>query len=232
MTAKNDALIIVSSMAPKAMLAELVRRYEVRFGQQVELVSFGGVDVKRQVRAGKSFDVVVLADEAIEELTASGHLIVQSKAEVACSGVAIAVRSGAPRPDVGTEAALRQAVLAAGTIGCSTGPSGVALRALFQRWGIAEQVSARLRTPPPGVPVGTLVASGEVELGFQQLSELLHVEGLDIVGPLPVGARIVTTFSAAIGQASQKQEAARALIAFLASPENSDAKEREGMNPP
>src|SRR5690606_10314124 len=104
MTAKNDALIIVSSMAPKAMLAELVRRYEVRFGQQVELVSFGGVDVKRRVRAGKSFDVVVLADEAIEELLASGHLIVNSKAEVACSGIAIAVRSGAPRPDVGTEA--------------------------------------------------------------------------------------------------------------------------------
>ena len=230
--AEEEPLTIVSSMAPKAMLTELTRRYEMRCRQPIELGCFGGVDVKRQVRAGKNFDVVVLASDAIEELIASGHLVANSKVEIACSSVAIAIRSGAPRPELGTEDALRRAVLAADAIGCSTGPSGVALLRLFEHWGIAQQVSARIIIPPPGVPVGALVASGAVTLGFQQLSELLDIEGIDIVGPLPATAQIVTTFSAAIGRCSHKQDAARALIAFLASPASSDAKKREGMTPP
>jgi molybdate transport system substrate-binding protein len=228
----NDALSIISSMAPKAMLAELTQRYAMQSGHQVKLESLGGVDVKRQVRDGKDFDVVVLARDAIDELIASYHLVADSKTDIACSGVAVAIRSGAPRPELGNEEALRRTVLAADTIGCSTGPSGVALRGLFERLGIAEQVSTRIITPPPGVPVGALVASGDVALGFQQLSELLHIEGIDVLAALPAAAQIVTTFSAAIGTTSQKQDRARALIVFLASPANSDAKERQGMNPP
>jgi molybdate transport system substrate-binding protein len=147
------------------------------------------------------------------------------------SGVAVAVRAGAPRPEIGSEDALRLAVANASTIGCSTGPSGVMFPKLFERWGIAGEVRGRVVTPPPGVPVGALVARGEIELGFQQLSELIHVEGIDVVGPLPDAIQIVTTFSAGVGTASSRPDLARALIAFMGSPDAAAAKRRQGMEP-
>ena len=147
------------------------------------------------------------------------------------SGVAIAVRAGAPRPDVASEEALKRAVLAARTIGYSTGPSGVALARLFARWGIADALGERVVTPPPGIPVGRLVARGDVQLGFQQLSELIHVEGVDVLGPLPAPIQIVTTFSAAVGARARQPDAARELLAFLASPAADGAKRRQGMEP-
>ena len=183
------------------------------------------------MQAGEPFDVVVLASDAIDKLLAAGHLVAGSEVDLARSGVAVAVRAGAPRPEIGSEDALRRAVLAARTIGNSTGPSGVALATLFERWGIAERIRDRIVTPPPGVPVGALVARGEVELGFQQLSELIHVEGIDVLGPLPPAIQIVTTFSAAVGARARQPDAARALLAFMASPAATDAKRRQGMEP-
>jgi molybdate transport system substrate-binding protein len=141
----------------------------------------------------------------------------------------VAVRAGAARPDIGSEDALKRAVLSARSIGCSTGPSGVKVAALFERWGILEEVRERIVTPPPGVAVGTFVSRGDVELGFQQLSELLHLEGIDVLGPLPASARIVTTFSAGIGSGSSHLDAARALLDFMASPAAAGAKTRHGM---
>jgi len=135
------------------------------------------------------------------------------------------------RPDIGSEEAVKRAVLAAPTLGCSTGPSGVQLARLFERWGIARTIAPRLVTAPPGVPVAALVACGDVALGFQQLSELLNAPGIDIVGPLPAAIQIVTTFSAGVCAASAQSEAARDLIAFLASPQAADAKRRQGMDP-
>jgi molybdate transport system substrate-binding protein len=149
--------------------------------------------------------------------------------DLACSVVAAAVRAGSERPEIGSEDALKGAVLSARSLGCSTGPSGVSLAGLFERWGILEAVRERIVTPPPGVAVGTLLSRGEVELGFQQLSELLHVEGIDVLGPLPASARIVTTFSAGIGSVSPHLDAARALLDFMASPATADAKRRHGM---
>ena len=126
---------------------------------------------------------------------------------------------------------MRQAVLAASTLSYSTGPSGVALAKLFERWGIAEQVKPRTVTAPPGVPVGSLVASGAVALGFQQLSELLHVEGIAIVGPLPPALQITTTFSAAITTQCTRADDARALLDYMASSDTAPAKRRQGMVP-
>ena len=147
------------------------------------------------------------------------------------SGVAVAVTAGAPHPDIGTEEALRAAVLAARSIGHSTGPSGVQLLQLFQRWGIADALKDRIVQAPPGVPVATLVARGEVELGFQQLSELIHAEGIDVLGPLPPAIQINTTFSAGLCTASTQASAVRALMAYLASPAATPAKQRHGMDP-
>jgi molybdate transport system substrate-binding protein len=191
--------------------------------------SVGGVDAAKRVQAGEPFDVVVLASDAIGKLLAAGHLVTGSEVDLARSGVAVAVPAGAPRPEIGSEAALRHAVEAAPTIGYSTGPSGVALARLFERLGLAERIRDRIVTPPPGVPVGTLVARGEVALGFQQLSELIHVAGVDVLGPLPAEIQIVTTFSAAVGARARQPEDARALLAFMASPAATDAKRRQGM---
>jgi molybdate transport system substrate-binding protein len=193
--------------------------------------SVGGVDAARRVRAGEAFDFVVLASTAIEALAAEGRIDPRSRIDFARSGIAIAVKAGAPHPEIGDEAAIRQAVLAANTIGYSTGPSGVHLVRLFGRWGIAETIAPRMVQAPPGVPVGTLVARGEVELGFQQRSELIHVPGVDVVGELPPEIQAITTFSAAACTASTRHAAANAWLRFLASSEADAAKRRHGMEP-
>lgn len=221
----------ISSMATRTLLAELARAYAQRSGVAVAFESVGGVDAAQRVQAGEAFDVVVLAADAIAKLADAGRVLAGSVVDLVHSGVAVAVRAGAPRPDLSDEAAVQRAVLAAKTIGYSTGPSGTALLKLFDRWGIAGQLEGRLVQARAGVPVGSLVAGGEVELGFQQLSELIHVEGISIVGPLPPTIQIDTVFSAAVCAASTQPAAAQALLAFMASPEAAEAKRRQGMDP-
>jgi molybdate transport system substrate-binding protein len=183
------------------------------------------------VDSGEPFDFVVLAAEAIERLVQSGRVDPDSRVALARSGIAIAVAAGAPRPDIGDESAVRAAVMRARTIGFSTGPSGVHLTRLLERWGIAETVGTRLVQAPPGVPVGTLIVRGEVELGFQQLSELMHLQGIDVLGSLPPEIQQVTTFMCAICTASARTEETKALLSFFASPQAADAKHRHGMEP-
>ncbi|WP_031362953.1 substrate-binding domain-containing protein [Caballeronia sordidicola] len=221
----------ISSMATRQVLAELVEDYERRSGCTVVIESVGGVAAARRVQEDEQFDIVVLAADAIDRLAVGGLVDPASRVDLARSGVAIAVAAGAPRPAIGSEAAVRDAILAARTIGYSTGPSGSHLSRLFERWGIAETIAARTVQAPPGVPVGTLVARGDVELGFQQLSELMHLPGIDVVGSLPSEIQIITVFSAAICTASRQKDASRALLSFLASPEAGSAKLRHGMEP-
>lgn len=221
----------ISSMATRQLLAELTMAYAQHSGQAVNIASVGGVDAAKRVQARERFDVVVLASDAIAKLITEGHLRADSRVDLVHSGVAVAVRSGSPQPDIASEDAVRQAVLAASTLSYSTGPSGVALARLFDQWGIAREVQNRIVTAPPGVPVGSLVASGEAELGFQQLSELIHMEGITIVGSLPSAIQITTTFSGAIATACTRVADVRDLLDFMASPEAAAAKMRQGMQP-
>ena len=225
------AIRVISSMATRQVLAELAGAWEQRAGCVARIESVGGVDAARRVQAGEPFDAVVLASDAIDKLVESGAVIAGSKVDLVRSPVAVAVRAGAPQPEISTEESLRAAVLSAGRIGYSTGPSGTALMRLFERWGIADEVQPRLVQAPPGVPVGSLVASGEVALGFQQLSELIHLEGIAIVGPLPDPVQIITTFSGALCAGSSQSEAVRRMLAFMASPDADAAKRRHGMEP-
>ena len=220
----------ISSMATRQVLAEMAQAWAARGGTPVAIESVGGVDAARRVAAGEAFDVVFLACDAIDKLLAAGHAVAGSRVDLVRSGVAAAVRQGAARPDIGSEDALKQAVLAAPTIGYSTGPSGTALLQLFERWGIAGQMKARTVQAPPGVPVGSLVARGEVALGFQQYSELMHLEGIEVLGPLPAPVQIDTVFSGAVCATAAQPQAVRELLDFLAGPGTAGIKRRCGMD--
>lgn len=218
-------------MATRQLLAELVAAFEERSACRVSIESVGGVDAAKRVQAGEPFDLVVLASDAIDKLIAAGRVVAGSKVDLVRSGVAVAVRAGSPLPDIGSEESLRRAVLAACSLAYSTGPSGVALVQLFERWGITGEIRERMVQAPPGVPVGSLVAQGQVELGFQQLSELMHLEGITVVGPLPAAIQITTTFSAGLCTASTEAQAVRSLLQFMTSPQAEAAKRRQGMEP-
>jgi molybdate transport system substrate-binding protein len=220
----------ISSMATKAVLAEVAQAYIETGGSEICIESVGGVDAAKRVKEGEAFDIVFLARDALDKLEASGHLLPGSIVDLMRSGVSVAVQAGSTLADISSEAALRAAVLAAPTLGYSTGPSGVALTQLFVRWGVAEQLQSRIVQAPPGVPVGQLVAEGKVALGFQQTSELLHVAGITIVGPMPAEVAIVTTFSAGICANSRQTEASRALLRYFASADSLAAKKRQGMD--
>lgn len=218
-------------MATRQVLAELAHAWERSSGHKVSLESVGGVDAARRVAAGEPFDFVVLASDALDKLAEGGQVLAGSRVDIVESGVAVAVRGGTPRPDLTSEEALKRAVLAAPTVGYSTGPSGVALVKLFERWGIAQDLQGRLVQAPPGVPVGALVARGEVALGFQQLSELIHLEGITIAGPMPAAVQITTTFAGGVCGTSTQAGRVRQLLAFMASPAGDEAKRRNGMEP-
>ena len=225
-------LRLISSMATKPLLADLVTLYKTQAPDvRVEVESVGGVDAAKRVEAGEAFDGVVLASNAIDKLIAGGHVLAGSRADLVRSGVAVAVPAGAPVPDISTEDALKAAILAAPTLGYSTGPSGVQLAKQFDTWGIAEAIAPRIVQAKPGVPVGSLVAKGEVALGFQQLSEMLGVQGITIVGGLPPEVEIITTFSGSVAATCGQLDAMRTLLAFWQSPACDALKRQHGMAP-
>jgi molybdate transport system substrate-binding protein len=221
----------ISSMATKTALAALTKSYEAKTGAVVSALSIGGVDATRRIVAGEAFDLVFLATDAIDKLIATGHVQHDSRVDWVKSPVAVAIAAGAAPIDISSEAAVRAAVIAAPSISYSTGPSGVYLASLFERWGISESVKTKLVVAAPGVPVGSLIASGLVAFGFQQLTELLDVPDIQILGNLPEEIACITTFSSGITTASlpSNTAAARAFQAYLVSPEVESIKHEQGM---
>jgi molybdate transport system substrate-binding protein len=216
-------------MATRQLLAELSASFAQIASWNVDIESIGGVDAARLVRGGKEVDVIVLASNVMERLETEGWVVPGTRSAVALSSVAIAVRSGLPRPAIASEEEVKQAVLGAGKICYSTGPSGDHLKGLFERWGIAGAIAERTVEAKPGIPVGQLLARGEADLGFQQMSEFLDVDGIEIVGPLPEDIQTITTFTAGVGTRSTHPDGARAFVAYLVSPETQAAKQRLGM---
>jgi molybdate transport system substrate-binding protein len=224
-------IIGISSMATRQILADLTASYQRATGQAVAIESVGGVDAAKRIRAGEPFDVVVLALDALEKLEADGSLIAGSIVAMAESPMAMAVREGCARPDPLDEAAVRSAMSSASSIGISTGPSGSHVLKLAREWGLESEVSGRIVQAKPGIPVARLLADGEVEIGFQQLSELLGAPGIDIVGQLPAALQPGTVFAAGLCATAAQPEAARAFIAYLTSDQTADTKRRHGMTP-
>lgn len=217
-------------MATRELLKELAARFQRATSNEVVTEAAGGVDVAKRVRGGEAADVVVLAKDVIDKLIAEGKLLTGSRVDLVNSGVSIAVRAGARRPDISSEDAVKRAVLAAKSVSYSTGPSGTHLEKTFERWGILADIRSRIQVPPPGVPVGSLVASGAVELGFQQLSELKNLAGIDVLGPLPPAIQTITTFSGGISGISSQPEIARALLVYMAAPSAAELKQQHGMD--
>ena len=218
----------LSSMATRHILADLARDYEARNGIGFDIRSMGGVEAAKLVRAGEPADIVVLASKVMRSLEAEGHLAKGGVRDFARSEIAIAVPAGSPRPRVDTEQTVRQAMLDARRICYSTGPSGDHLRALCEKWGVVDSVLARALVAPPGVPVASLVARGEADLGFQQRANSLASPGsrsLALCRRKSVRHRILGR-----GIHEVRREAAHAFVAYLASAETRDAKRRHGMD--
>ena len=221
-------------MATKALLTDMCAQYLAKTGVQVHIESVGGVDAAKRVQAGEAFDLVLLAADAIARLLEAGHVLAGSRCDWVTSPVAVAVPSQVTPPDISSEAQLRAAVLAAPSLSYSTGPSGTYLEKLFTRWGVMDELKPRILVPPPGTPVGLLLAQGKVALGFQQRSELINQPGISVVGDLPKEVACITTFSSAIGASAARDDArcqqARRFIHFLTAPEQRDDKRRHGMD--
>ncbi len=220
---------LISSMAAKDFLLDIARQYGGETGNVVSVVTAGGVEVIRRVKAGEATDAVVLSAEQIDQLIADGHLVAGSRIDLVKSGVAVAVPKGMTRHDISSEAAVRKAVLASKSVGYSTGPSGVYLERLLAKWDPDKRVK-RVQAPP-GVPVGSLVAQGMVELGFQQLSELIHVAAIEMLGSLPPEIQLWTIFSAGVSKTSSQGDAVRAALAYMASSKALEAQRRNGLSP-
>jgi molybdate transport system substrate-binding protein len=217
-------------MATRAVLRELAGMSQSATGHAVTTAAAGGVEVAKRVRTGDAADIIVLASDVIAKLIDEGHLR-PGRVDLVKSGVAVAVRGGSAHPDISSEDGLRRAVLAAATLSYSTGPSGTHLEKTFERWGVLAAVRERIVVPPPGVPVGTLVADGRAELGFQQLSELAALPGIEVVGPLPPEVQTVTVFSAGVSARCERPDAARVVLDFMASPAAAEVIRRHWMDP-
>jgi molybdate transport system substrate-binding protein len=222
----------ISSMATREVLAELAQALQEATGLVLRVESVGGVDAARRVQGGEAFDLVFLARDALDRLAAAGAVAPGSQVDLLRSPVAVAVRQGAPRPDISTAAALREAVEAADSIGYSTGPSGTFLMQLFAQWGLEARLQGRTVQASPGVPVASLVASGRAALGFQQLSELMHAPGIEVLGLLPEPVACITTFSVARGvQAQTALPEMQRVLDFLRSEPAAAVARRHGMAP-
>jgi molybdate transport system substrate-binding protein len=184
--------------------------------------------IPNRLLRGESADVVILSRDSLGELTKQGKIIPESRVDLANSTIGVAVRTGTPKPRIDTVDSLMRAMLDAKSIAYSTSASGVYLERLFNRLGIASQLDVKRVSDEP---VGAVVARGEARLGFQQISELLPVSGIDFVGPIPVKIQEVTVFSAGIPAGAKEQDGGRALIKFLSSPGSAPVIKKTGMDP-
>ena len=220
---------VLSSNAMREVLLDAAPQFEKASGHKVSMAFVGSVDILKRLRAGdKSADLIVLQVSSIDELAAEGLVVKGSRVDFAHSLVGAAVRAGAPRPDISSGDALKRTLFAAKSIVVSSGPSGTYMLGLFERMGIPRD---RYMQAKPGVQTGLLVARGEAELCFQQVSELLPVKGIDFLGPLPADVGHVTVFAGGLHSAAADREAARALMQYLASPAAAPVLNAKGMEP-
>ncbi|HEY0572135.1 MAG TPA: substrate-binding domain-containing protein [Enterovirga sp.] len=229
--AQTSEIKVLSSLAIREAYLELVPEFEKASGHRVATTWTGTVDIRKRMAAGEIYDLVIMTRDGIEALTGEGKIVPGSGVDLVKVGIGIAVREGAAKPDVSSPAALKAALLAAKTIGYSTGPSGVYLQGLFERMGIGAQVKDKVRTVPSGEVIGDAIVRGDVEIGFQQISELVSFPGIAFLGPLPAEIQHISVFAGGIHTAAQNPAAAKALIAHLTSAAAVQVIRSHGLEP-
>ena len=230
-TAHAAEIKVLGSAAVKEAYLDLVPAFEKSSGHRVTTIWDGTENITKRINGGEVVDIVILAAPNIEKLVLEGKLVAGSRTDIAKSGVGIAVRSGLPKPDISSSEAVKKAVLTAKSVAYSSGPSGFYVADLFKKMGIADQIKEKVKQTPSGVQVGELLARGEADLGFQQVSELLHVKGIEYLGPLPADIQYITVFSAGLHKAATAPDAAKALMKFLTSSEAAPFIRKTGMEP-
>jgi molybdate transport system substrate-binding protein len=215
----------------KSVMLDLVPAFERKTGTKLTLVWGATTALLKDLEGGAGGDLAILTAEAIDQLIGLGKVVPGSRVDLARSAIGIAVRKGAKKPDVSSPEALKRALLAARAVAHSkTGLSGIYFPTVLARLGIAEEMKSKIVIPDPGTPVGEVVASGQAELGIQQISELLPVSGVEIVGPLPAELQKITTFSAGVLTTAREPDAAKTLVRFLAA-EFSPLLKSKGLEP-
>jgi molybdate transport system substrate-binding protein len=222
---------VLSTQATEDAYRELVPQFEQATGHKVTTVFAGTVNAQQRLADGESYDMIIMAGPAIDAQIEAGKAAAGSRVDLAKSGIALGVPKGAAKPDISTIAALKSTLLAARSIGYSTGPSGVYMANLFDKLGVAAQIEDKLKRTPSGVFVGDLLAKRAVEIGFQQVSEIATFPGVDLVAPLPAEVQQTTVFSSAIMAGAKQDDAARELVKFLKTPQAVTAFKKRGMEP-
>lgn len=229
--AQSTEIKVIAANALKGGYVDLVATFEKSSGHKVITTWAGTVNATKRVRDGEVYDLVIIGSDNIDQLIAAGKLAAGSRADFAKTGVGVAVRAGLPKPDVSTSDAVRAAALGAKSIAYSAGPSGAYIGELLKKMGIAEQVAARIRQPSSGVEVAALLARGEADLGFAQVSEFLNVPGLVDLGPLPASIQNFTIYAIGVHRVAPASDAANALVRHLRAPEAAPAIKKMGMEP-
>jgi molybdate transport system substrate-binding protein len=230
-SASGADLRVAAPNAVKEVVSDAVARYERATGNRAVVTWSGSEAIAKRVGDGDIFDVVVNTPRNLDTLAEAGRIVPGTRVDFAKSGIGVAVRAGQPRPDISNEEALRKALLAANSIGISSGPSGRYVTELIARLGIAVEARSKIRQPPSGAQIAELLARGEVEIGFQQISELQHAGGVEYLGPLPTGLQSYTIWSGGVHAAASDAAAGRAFLNTLVSPDLAIAIRRAGMDP-
>ena len=221
----------LGSTAMREALDELVPLFEKQSGHKVTMSLYPAATLVAKVKDGAPADLVMTTPDNLAELTKTKHLVDGTRVDFAHSRVGVAVKAGAPMPDIGTPEALKAAFLAAKSIGISRGPSGVHLLGAMAKLGIADQVKAKMVQPDLGVRVGTLVADGKAEIGVQQIGELLPIPGIVYIGPLPAQLQTVIVYGMGRSANAKQWDAASALVKFLTSPAAGPMLKKIGLDP-
>ena len=222
---------VLSTQATEEAYKELVPQFEKASGHKVTTVFTGTLDALKRLSNGETYDLLIMARQQIDELSQSGKVVAGSRTDIAKSGVGVAVGKGKPKPDISTVDALKKTLLAAKSIGYSTGPSGIYVVTMFQKMGIADEIKSKLKQTPTGVFVGSIIANGEAEIGFQQVSELSFFPGIDYVGPIPAEVQLITVFSAGIPAGTKQADAAKALVSFVTAPAAAAIFKKHALDP-
>jgi len=230
-TASAAEIKVLASGATKEVIDEVIPEFEKASGHKVTVIFTGAAKIKERIAAGEVYDVVIVGGPVVDAFIQQGRVVPGSRTDLMKSGVGVAVRAGGAKPDIRSSEALKRTVLAAKSIGYSSGPSGDYVITLVQRMGIADQVKPKMKQVPSGARISTMIESGEVEIGFQQISELIHEKGINYLGPLPAEIQKITVFSAGLHTDANEPQAAKALVKALRSPDAATVIKAHGMEP-